>query len=31
MSVRVRVSWGDEEQARSIELNTLKLQQQGQG
>ncbi len=31
MSVRVRVSWGDEEQARSIELNSLKLQQQGQG
>lgn len=30
MSVRVRVSWGEEEQPRSVELNTLKLQQ-GQG
>lgn len=30
MSVRVRVSWGEDEQARTVELNTLKLQQ-GQG
>jgi len=30
MSVRVRVSWGEDDQARTVELNTLKLQQ-GQG
>ncbi len=30
MSVQVSVSWGDEDQPRTVELNTLKLQQ-GQG
>jgi general secretion pathway protein I len=31
MSVRVTVAWGEEEQPRSVELHTLKLQQQGPG
>lgn len=30
ISVQVRVSWGEDEQARTVELSTLKLQQ-GQG
>lgn len=30
MAVRVSVSWGEDQQARTVELNTLKLQQ-GQG
>jgi general secretion pathway protein I len=31
MSVRVIVAWGEEKQPRSVELHTLKLQQQGPG